>query len=113
MRVPAYGVATGRGLIAELVGSDIDAGSGGRYDAFRYGASHLVAAAGGRPQVLHLDDMQWADDLLVDFVEDLIRSAGGRPLLVLVTARPELATRRQGWGSLPSEGRRTRLRPAP
>ena len=111
VRVPAYGVATGRGLIAELVGSDIDEGQGSRYDAFRYGTDRLVAAAGGRPQVLHLDDMQWADDLLVDFVEDLIRSAGGRPLLVLVTARPELATRRPGWGSLPSEGRRTRLGP--
>ena len=71
VRVPAYGVATGRGLIAELVGSDIDQAQGGRYDAFRFGTDHLVAAADGRPQVLHLDDMQWADDLLVDFVEDL------------------------------------------
>jgi len=111
VRVPAYGLATGRGLIAELVGSDIDEGQGSRYDAFRYGTDRLVAAAGGRPQVVHLDDMQWADDLLVDFIEDLIRSAGGRPLLVLVTARPELVTRRPGWGSLPSEGRRTRLDP--
>ena len=37
VRVPAYGVATGRGLIAELVGSDIDEAQGSRYDAFRYG----------------------------------------------------------------------------
>jgi DNA-binding SARP family transcriptional activator len=111
VRVPAYGVATGRGLIAKLVGSDIEKGNGSRYDAFRYGEERLVAAAAGRPQVLHLDDMQWADDLLVDFAEDLIRSAGDRPLLVLVTARPELASKRPRWGSIPSEGRHARLGP--
>jgi DNA-binding SARP family transcriptional activator len=111
VRVPAYGVATGRGLIQKLVGSDIEEGHGSRYDAFRYGEDRLVAAAGGRPQVLYLDDMQWADDLLVDFVEDLVRSAGDRALMVLVTARPELVSQRQRWGSIPSEGRHARLGP--
>jgi DNA-binding SARP family transcriptional activator len=111
VRVPAYGVATGRGLIAELVGADIEEGHGSRYDAFRFGEARLEAAAGGKSQVVHLDDMQWADDLLVDFVEDLIRSADGRPLLVLVTARPELASQRPRWGGIPSEARQARLGP--
>jgi tetratricopeptide (TPR) repeat protein len=45
-----------------------------------------------------LDDLQWADDGSLDFVEHLARSGADLPLLVLCAARPALFERRPGWG---------------
>ena len=42
------------------------------------------------PLVLVLDDIQWADTLLLDFVEHLVEWAAEVPVLVLALARPEL-----------------------
>jgi class 3 adenylate cyclase/tetratricopeptide (TPR) repeat protein len=63
----------------------------------------LYALAAKRPLVLAVEDAQWADPALLDFLESLAdpRSAppaGSAPLLVIVTARPELAQRRPRWG---------------
>jgi class 3 adenylate cyclase/tetratricopeptide (TPR) repeat protein len=58
----------------------------------------LEALAEERPLVLVFEDLHWADDALLDFVDQLIERAGGVPLLVLGTARPELLQRRSGWG---------------
>ena len=48
--------------------------------------------------MLVFEDLHWADDVLLDFVEYLVDWASGVPLLVLCTARPELLARRAGWG---------------
>ena len=48
-----------------------------------------VLASGG-PVVLVLDDIQWADTLLLDFIEHLVEWAPEVPVLVLALARPEL-----------------------
>ena len=48
--------------------------------------------------MLVFEDLHWADDNLLDFVEHLVGWAGGVPLLVVCTARPELFERRPGWG---------------
>ena len=58
----------------------------------------LVALAEERPLVLVFEDLHWADDAMLDFVDQLVERAGGVPLLVLGTARPELLQRRSGWG---------------
>jgi class 3 adenylate cyclase len=58
----------------------------------------LVAMAEERPLVLVFEDLHWADDALLDFVDQLVERASGVPLLVLGTARPELLQRRSGWG---------------
>jgi class 3 adenylate cyclase/tetratricopeptide (TPR) repeat protein len=50
------------------------------------------------PLVLVFEDLHWADDGLLDFVDHLVEWAGGVPLLVICTARPELLSRRPGWG---------------
>jgi class 3 adenylate cyclase/tetratricopeptide (TPR) repeat protein len=50
-----------------------------------------------RPVVLLLEDMHWAEDDLYDLVDTLVAQVSG-PLLVLVTARPELLDRRPAWG---------------
>jgi tetratricopeptide (TPR) repeat protein len=48
--------------------------------------------------VLVFEDLHWADDGLLDFVDQLVDWARSAPILVLCTARPELLERRPGWG---------------
>ncbi len=69
-----------------------------RGEAFAAWRRFLEAIADERPLVLVLEDLHWADDALLDFVDYLVDWASGVPLLVLATARPELLTRRTGWG---------------
>jgi class 3 adenylate cyclase/tetratricopeptide (TPR) repeat protein len=51
-----------------------------------------------RPLVLVFEDLHWADDGLLDFVDHIADWARGVPLLLLCTARPELLERRPHWG---------------
>ena len=82
-----------------LAGLEGDESAGDRRDeAFTAWRRFLEAIADERPLVLVLEDLHWADDALLDFVDHLVDWAGGVPLLVLCTARPELLTRRTGWG---------------
>ena len=48
--------------------------------------------------MLVFEDLHWADDALLDFVDQLAERVTRVPLLVLGTARPELLQRRPGWG---------------
>ena len=50
----------------------------------------LAALAGQRPVLLVIDDLHWAEPLLLDLVEHLVQWGAGVPLFVLVGARPEL-----------------------
>ncbi len=50
------------------------------------------------PLVLVVEDLHWADEGLLDFLDHLIDWAAQVPILVVATARPELLTRRPGWG---------------
>src|SRR5205823_6307272 len=56
------------------------------------------ALAEQRPLVLVFEDLHWAGDELLDFVDELPDWIEDVPLLVLCTARPELLDRRSGWG---------------
>ena len=58
----------------------------------------LEALAEERPLVLVFEDLHWADDALLDFVDQLVERTSGVPMLVIGTARPELLQRRPGWG---------------
>ncbi|HEX7744738.1 MAG TPA: AAA family ATPase, partial [Micromonosporaceae bacterium] len=57
----------------------------------------LVALAARRPTVLVFEDLHWADDTMLRFVELLGASARDVPLLLLCTARPELIDRDPTW----------------
>jgi class 3 adenylate cyclase/tetratricopeptide (TPR) repeat protein len=69
-----------------------------REEAFAAWRRLLEAAAEQRPLVLVFEDLHWADDGLLDFVDHLADWATTVPLLILCTARPELLDRRPGWG---------------
>jgi class 3 adenylate cyclase/tetratricopeptide (TPR) repeat protein len=59
---------------------------------------YFEALAERSPLVLVFEDLHWADPAVLDFVDHLVDWAGGVPLLVLCTARPELLARRPDWG---------------
>ena len=80
-----------------LLGLGADAG-GDRGEAFAAWRRFLEALAELRPLVLVFEDLHFADDGLLDFVDHLADWASGVPLLVVATARPELLTRRPSWG---------------
>ncbi len=45
------------------------------------------------------EDLHWADEGLLDFVEELVERSTQSPILVLALARPELVERRSDWGT--------------
>jgi class 3 adenylate cyclase/tetratricopeptide (TPR) repeat protein len=69
-----------------------------RDEAFAAWRRFFEELAEERPLVLVFEDLHWADDHLLEFVDHLVDWASGVPLLVVSTARPELLTRRPGWG---------------
>jgi tetratricopeptide (TPR) repeat protein len=60
----------------------------------------LVEQLAAEPLVVVVEDVHWADDLLLDFLRGLAEAADDVPLMVLVTARPELLERRPAWGDV-------------
>src|SRR6266508_2271369 len=69
-----------------------------RSEAFAAWRRFFEALAERSPLVLVFEDLQWADDGLLDFVDYLVEWSSGVPLLVVATARPELLERRPAWG---------------
>jgi class 3 adenylate cyclase/tetratricopeptide (TPR) repeat protein len=58
----------------------------------------LEALARGRPLVLVIDDLQWAEPTFIDLVEHVAERARNVPLLLLMMARHDLLDIRPGWG---------------
>jgi class 3 adenylate cyclase/tetratricopeptide (TPR) repeat protein len=83
-----------------LVGlpSDAELWRDRRDEAFTAWRRFFESLADERPLVLVFEDIHWADEGLLDFVDHLVDWASGVPLLVVCTSRPELLTRRPGWG---------------
>jgi class 3 adenylate cyclase/tetratricopeptide (TPR) repeat protein len=75
-----------------------DVGGDRRGEAFAAWRRFLEALAEQRTAVLVFEDLHWADDTLLDFLDHLVDWAAEVPLLVVATARPELLGRRPGWG---------------
>ncbi len=83
--------------LAPLVGAATEA-VGEREESFTAWRRFIEGIASERPLVLVFEDLHWADDALVAFVEHLVDWSTDVPLLVLCSARPELYERHQGWG---------------
>ena len=49
------------------------------------------------PVVIVLEDLQWADTALLDFIDHLLEWASHAPIFVLGLGRPELLERRTNW----------------
>jgi tetratricopeptide (TPR) repeat protein len=79
------------------LGGDGELGRDRRSEAFAAWRHYLEALAARNPLVLVFEDLHWADDALLDFIDHLVEWASGVPLLVVGTARSELLDRRPGW----------------
>ncbi|HEX9737974.1 MAG TPA: AAA family ATPase, partial [Candidatus Limnocylindria bacterium] len=60
--------------------------------------SFMEALAADRPLVVVLEDLQWAQPLLLDLVEHIADWSRDAPILLLVLARQELLELRSAWG---------------
>jgi class 3 adenylate cyclase/tetratricopeptide (TPR) repeat protein len=70
-----------------------------RDDLFAAWRLFFESLAEEAPTVLVFEDLQWADEGLLDFVEHLVEWARTKPIFVLGLARPELSERRPGFGT--------------
>ena len=68
-----------------------------RDEAFTAWRRFLESIAAERPAVLVFEDLHWADEALLAFLEHLADWSQEVPLLVVCTARPELYERQPGW----------------
>jgi class 3 adenylate cyclase/tetratricopeptide (TPR) repeat protein len=98
--VPEPDVSWVESHLLALVGLAEEAELGGnrRNEAFSAWRRFLEGLAEHRPVVLVFEDLHWADESLLDFVDELVDWLTDVPLLVVATARPELLERRHGWG---------------
>src|SRR5690348_17304614 len=88
-----------RSALRPLIGIGEDGGgSDRRAEAFAGWRRFLEGLADERPTVLVFEDLHWADDGVLDFIDGLVDRATDVPLLVVATARPELLARRNHWG---------------
>jgi class 3 adenylate cyclase/tetratricopeptide (TPR) repeat protein len=85
-----------RPLIGQTASAEL--GSDRRDEAFAAWRRFFEALAERHPLVLVFEDIHWADDGLLDFIEHLTDWVSGVPMLVLCTARLELLERRPTWG---------------
>jgi class 3 adenylate cyclase len=58
----------------------------------------VEARAVERPQVVLVDDIQWAESVFLDLIEHVADWSRDAPIFVLCVARPELLEDRPGWG---------------
>jgi class 3 adenylate cyclase/tetratricopeptide (TPR) repeat protein len=88
------------GHLRPLAGLGAGAEAGGDHAAEALAAwrRFFEALAEQRPLILVFEDLHWADDGLLDFVDQMAEWTTDVPLLILCTARPELLDRRPGWG---------------
>ena len=100
--------------LGPLVGiSDADASHAERAEQFAAWRQFLEGLADNGPAVVVFEDLHWADDTLLDFVDELIELASGVPLFVVATARPELLAKRPAWGGGRTNALTLSLQPLP
>jgi class 3 adenylate cyclase/tetratricopeptide (TPR) repeat protein len=79
-----------------VIGLPSDAGTS-RDELFEAWRTYLELVAHRAPLLLVLEDIHWADEGLLDFIEFLARWAEA-PIVILCLARHELLERRPSWG---------------
>jgi len=79
--------------------------------ALRYAAEFMRRVTEKLPAVVLLEDIHWADNGSLDFVDQVTRACEGARLFVLCLARPSLLERRPSWGEGMAHHEQIDLRP--
>jgi class 3 adenylate cyclase/tetratricopeptide (TPR) repeat protein len=82
-----------------------------REESFAAWRRFLEGIADDGPFVVVVEDIHWADDALLEFLEHVADWAQGVSLFVVCTARPELYERHPSWGAGLSNATAIRLSP--
>ena len=108
-------------LLGQLIGLDFGAspfisGIAGdpkqiRDRAFHSATQYFRALAAIDPVMVQLEDLHWADEGSLDFVNHLAHTCRDLPMLIVCAARPALFERRPLWGS--GQGNHERIDLAP
>ncbi|MDQ6818719.1 MAG: AAA family ATPase, partial [Actinomycetota bacterium] len=95
---PIFEALTGAGEAAEATLKHLSRGGAGMPEELFWEVRRLLESlASERPVILHVDDMQWAEPMLVELLDHVVELSRGAPILILCTARPELLEDQPGW----------------
>ena len=86
-----------RERLAPLVGLHTEAAPAPQEEAFSAWAKFTISLAKRGPAVLIIEDLHWADPALVSFLIQLADTSEPVPLVLVVTARPEVSDRHPEW----------------
>jgi class 3 adenylate cyclase/tetratricopeptide (TPR) repeat protein len=86
---------------------------GDRSEQFGAWRRFFEAIARRGTTALVFEDLQWADDGLLDFIESLLEWSRTQPILVIVLARPELHERRPNLGGASRNALALHVEPLP
>jgi DNA-binding SARP family transcriptional activator/tetratricopeptide (TPR) repeat protein len=81
-------------LAAALGGSDL---GGSREETFWAARTFLEGIARGRPAVVVVDDLHWAESTFLDLLAHVVDFASNSPILLVCLSRPELIGDRPEW----------------
>ncbi|GMQ86261.1 MAG: adenylate/guanylate cyclase domain-containing protein [Acidimicrobiia bacterium] len=84
--------------LAGLLGLD-EMPSGDRNELFAALRTFFQRVAANETAVLLFEDIHWADDGQLEFIEELVEMSKDHPILVITVARPQLLDRHPSWGS--------------
>ncbi len=84
--------------LAQLAGTAVGEGVADQTDLFTAWLRFFEAMADRNPLILVIEDLHWADNAMLDFIEHLADWAVTSPILVVTTTRPELFAERGSWG---------------
>jgi class 3 adenylate cyclase len=99
-----------RRRLLPLLGVEAEA-TAGRSEQFTAWVRFLEHIADAGPTVLVFEDLHWADESMLDFLEHAAAHAGAVPLLLVGTTRPELFERRPDYAAILPNGHRITLAP--
>jgi class 3 adenylate cyclase/tetratricopeptide (TPR) repeat protein len=83
--------------LAPLAGLHTDAAPAPQEEAFSAWTRFAMSLAKDGPTILVIEDLHWADPALVSFLIQLADNPEPVPLLLVVTARPEVSDRHPEW----------------
>jgi class 3 adenylate cyclase/tetratricopeptide (TPR) repeat protein len=84
--------------LGPLVGAGPSGDAADQAELFKAWLQFFGALAARNPLILLIEDAHWADQPMLDFLEYLVDWAIDSPILLILTARPELLTDHRGWG---------------